>query len=147
MPPAIFFDLGDTLVTASFAGNPPRLRFEPMEGAADLLERLGAAGYRLGIISNTGDLTGASVNQALADAGLEAYFEGALRLYSADLPDLRPKPHPDLFEEARSRSGGGRTLFVGENAAERATASGLGFESLDVPEVEAVLLPSPDPDR
>lgn len=142
MPPTIFFDLGDTLVAASFIGNPPRLRFEPLEGAADLLEWLRAAGFRLGIISNTGDETGASVDGALVAAGLEAYFEGGLRLYSADLPHLRPKPHPDLFEEARSRSGGGRTIFVGENADERATASATGFESLDISEVGGVLLSS-----
>src|SRR5687767_15941686 len=131
MSPAVFFDLGDTLVTADHGGDPPQLRFQPLEGAADLLARVRAAGFRLGIISNTGEETGATVNQALDDAGLAEFFEEALRLYSADLPHLRPKPHRDLFEEARTRSGGGRTIFVVENAAERDTARAVGFESLD----------------
>ena len=142
MPPTVFFDLGDTLVTASFNGQPPHLRFQPLEGAADLLARVQAAGFRLGIISNTGDETGTTVNRALARAGLGDYFEDGLRLYSADLPHLQPKPHPDLFEEARTRSGDGRTVFVGENAAERNTARAAGFESLDIRDVEEALLPS-----
>jgi hypothetical protein len=43
---AIFFDLGDTLVGG-----------EPMPGAKDALAQLQAKGGRLGIISNTGQLT------------------------------------------------------------------------------------------
>ena len=126
----IFFDLGDTLVRAGFQGQPPRLRFTPLEFAAALIARLGAAGHRLGIISNTGDLAAAEVDAALADIGLLDAFDPGLRIYSGDFPDLQPKPAPDLFEEAMRRAGAGeRLFFVGENPAERATAGALGFET------------------
>lgn len=126
----IFFDLGDTLVRPSFDGAPPRLRFTPLDFAAALLARLGAAGHRLGIISNTGDLPAAEVDAALAEIGLLDAFDPELRIYSGDFPDLEEKPAPDLFEEAMHRAGAGEDLFfVGENPDERATAAALGFET------------------
>jgi FMN phosphatase YigB (HAD superfamily) len=125
----IFFDLGDTLVRASLGGAPPRLRFTPLEFAAGLLARLRTAGHRLGIISNTGNLSAATVDAALAEIGLLDPFDPGLRIYSGDFPDLQEKPAPDLFEEAMRRAlVGERVFFVGENAAERATAAALGFE-------------------
>lgn len=132
----IFFDLGDTLVTASMAGNPPRLRLQPLDLAIGLLERLSAEGKRLGIISNTGGEGGEAVDEALEEAGLLRFFESALRIYSGDFPDLRPKPWPDLFEEARRRCGEDeRILFVGENPLERDAARDAGFEAREVVEI------------
>lgn len=135
----IFFDLGDTLVRARFDGQAPRLRFTPLDFAAGLLARLGSAGHRLGIISNTGDLPVADIDAALAEIGLLDAFDPGLRIYSGDFPDLQPKPAPDLFEEAMRRAGTDeRLFFVGENAAERQTADGLGFESAEPGAVEAL---------
>lgn len=136
----IFFDLGDTLVRASWAGDPPRLRLEPFDFAAGLLARLREAGHRLGIISNTGDEAGATIDALLAGLGLRDAFDDSLCLYSHDFPELEPKPEPDLFDEALHRSGAGeRTLFVGDNAAERATARAVGFETTEVGDLEALL--------
>jgi FMN phosphatase YigB (HAD superfamily) len=133
MATIIFFDLGDTLVTASYDGEPPRLRLQPLDFAEALLARLSAEGSRLGIISNTGNEQGGAVDAALSEAGLLCFFESSLRIYSADFPGLRPKPFPDLFVEARRRSGEGSHIrFVGENAAERAVAGEVGFEASDV---------------
>ena len=136
----IFFDLGDTLVRARWAGNPPRLELEPFDFAAGLLARLRADGHRLGIISNTGDETGATIDALLAGIGLRDSFDGLLRLYSFDFPDLQPKPAPDLFVEARDRSEPGEhILFVGENEDERAAAAAVGFETVEVGDLEALL--------
>jgi FMN phosphatase YigB (HAD superfamily) len=108
---AIFFDLGETLVTETSP-----LFFEDIPGATTLLAELKADGIRLGIITNT--LTGwdepylASLldNPALLDA-----FEVVLLSSQASAGS---KPDPAIFAEAHSMLVDpppiGQTAFVSE---------------------------------
>ena len=84
---------------------------------AELRER----GARLGIISNRGAIPAEKVNQALRAAGLWDFFEPELVVYGA-------KDSPRIFEQAAAQAGTpDSTLFVGEDAAERAQAVQAGF--------------------
>jgi FMN phosphatase YigB (HAD superfamily) len=126
----VFFDIGDTLASAIVdAGRLSRLevyRFVP-----DVLARLQAGGAEvsvaLGLISNTGDETAARLNDVLADAGLLAFVDASLCLFSS-IEGL-DKSQPAFFGLARDRAGlpASRCVFVGENAEERAVAASVGF--------------------
>ena len=127
---AVFFDIGDTLASAVLdAGRLSRLevyRFVP-----DVLTRLRSGDPRisvsLGLISNTGDETAARINDVLSAAGLLAFVDDSLCLFSS-IEGL-DKSQPAFFELARDRAGlpASRCLFVGENAEERAVAASVGF--------------------
>ena len=126
----VFFDIGDTLASPILdAGRLSRLevyRFVP-----EVLARLQAGGpevpVALGLISNTGDETAARLNDVLADAGLLAFVDASLCLFSS-IEGL-DKSQPAFFGLARDRAGlpASRCLFVGENAEERAVAASVGF--------------------
>ena len=129
---AAFFDIGDTLASAVFEGG--RLsRLEVYPFVPDVLMRMRAAGgdqalVSLGLISNTGNETAASMNNVLADAGLLALLDARLCLFSS-IEGLE-KSQPAFFEVARARAGipASRCVFVGENATERAVAATVGFQ-------------------
>jgi FMN phosphatase YigB (HAD superfamily) len=129
---AVYYDIGDTLASAVVeGGHISRLivyRFIP-----DVLARLRTGGegvsvsVSLGLISNTGSETAASMNQVLADAGLLALVDARLCLFSS--VEGLDKSQPAFFELARSRAAlpAARCLFVGESAAERTVAASVGF--------------------
>jgi len=128
---AVFFDIGDTLASAVVVdGRLSRLdvyRFIP-----DVLTRLRAGGggvsASVGLISNTGGETAASMNRVLADAGLLALVDPHLCLFSS--VEGLDKSQPAFFELARDRAAvpAARCLFVGEDAKERAVAASVGFQ-------------------
>jgi bacterial leucyl aminopeptidase len=126
----VFFDIGDTLASASFHAN-GRLILKPLPNVASRLAELKARGLRLGIISNTGDLNAAPMRDALTAAGLYDVFGGepALLIYSAVAG--MEKISPAIFKYACQQAGLAhnpvRCMFVGENAQERAFASQAGF--------------------
>jgi FMN phosphatase YigB (HAD superfamily) len=66
----IFFDIGNTLAVARVNSAGRFASLEPLPGAIDALRRFKQAGYRLGIISNTGDETSAALQKVLTAAGL-----------------------------------------------------------------------------
>jgi leucyl aminopeptidase len=61
------------------------LEFDDFPFVGDLLTRLRAEGLRLGIISNTGNDSGAHVDSVLGRAGILDHFDPALRIYSQDI--------------------------------------------------------------
>ena len=83
----IFFDIGDTLAAARVNNAGRLVSLEPLPGVLDALRRLRDAGYRLGIISNTGEETTATLRLALTTAGLYGFFEPepALLIYSSEV--------------------------------------------------------------
>lgn len=128
----VFFDLGDTLGVASLTGDPPAFtRFTPFEFSRRLLASLAerTPPLRLGIISNTGNFPGSTLDALLADAGLLQYFDSALRIYSKDVG--RTKNSPEIFRLAAMRAGEqahpAHCLFVGEDASERMFALRAGM--------------------
>jgi bacterial leucyl aminopeptidase len=121
---AVFFDLGDTLGTATVGGQPPQLiRFDVFPFIPGVLADLQAQGLRLGVISNTGGEKAPAMNAVLQPTGLLARLDPALLVYSAD--EGVTKASPEIFNRAATRTGqsAGRCLFVGEDAAERAVAA------------------------
>jgi HAD superfamily hydrolase (TIGR01509 family) len=121
----IFFDLGDTLVTTR-----PRAW---LPGAQALLKSLRQAGFRLGIISNTGNLaTRDAILEVLpADFDL-AVFEEQLVLFSSEVK--KEKPDPLIFEKAVARAAvpANQCLFVTENIVDTLMAQHVGMRTIRV---------------
>lgn len=131
---AVFFDLGDTLGSAVFEGQPPRLAgFDIFPFVRDTLASLKARVVKLGVISNTGNDTGPVVNGILAadlaPGGRLADLDRALLVYSGD--EGVTKASPEIFHRAAKRAGleatPARCLFVGESAPEREVAIAAGW--------------------
>jgi hypothetical protein len=127
----VFFDLGDTLGTAVLSVAPVRLvRFDVFPYVPALLRSLADRGLRLGIVSNTGDTTGAEVDAVLARAGIRDFFEPSLRIYSKDVG--LTKDSPEIFKLAVLRAGHAETprqcMFVGEDSRERGFAVDAGWQ-------------------
>jgi FMN phosphatase YigB (HAD superfamily) len=146
---AAFFDLGDTLGTPVLSAPPIHLiGFEVFEVTVPVLDDLGGPdGLRLGVISNTGNDDGATVDAVLERAGIRDFFEPALRIYSRDV-GLR-KDSPEIFLLAAARAGVAphECLFVGENPAERGFAAQAGFLVAARPQdARAVIATQPDVD-
>lgn len=120
----VFFDLGETLVTS------PR---RWLTGAQALLRSLRQSGFRLGIISNTGDLTTRAeiLNLLPTDFDSDA-FEASLILFSSEIK--KEKPHKAIFEEAVARAGkpANQCLYCSENIVETLMAQHVGMRSIRV---------------
>jgi hypothetical protein len=133
---SIFFDIGDTLGIPAFSPPPVRLvRVDLFFFVAELLRSLSDRGLRLGIISNTGDIDGARLDETLNAASVRDFFDPALRLYSKDVG--LEKNSPEIFRVAAERAGLAATpqacLFVGENETERGFASDAGLRTCPHP--------------
>jgi HAD superfamily hydrolase (TIGR01662 family) len=85
--------------------------FRPADGVHDVLRKVSAAGYALGLVSNT-FMISKVLDEELQAEGLLDYF-GA-RVYSCDVGYL--KPHPKIFQTALDRLGvtAAETMFVGD---------------------------------
>jgi bacterial leucyl aminopeptidase len=132
---SIFFDIGDTLGIPVFSSPGQLVRVNLFFFVADLLRSLVNRGFRLGIISNTGDIDGALLDEVLNTVGIRDFFDPALRLYSKDVG--REKNSPGIFRVAAERAGLAGTpqacLFVGENETERGFASDAGLRTCPHP--------------
>jgi bacterial leucyl aminopeptidase len=122
----VLFDIGDTLAKPRFvAGRLASL--EPLPGVLEVLGRLQTAGFRLGVISNTGAETRESMRKALEEGGLYRFFEAEpeLLVYSSVVGTT--KDSPEIFRRACTAAGLGgepeRCLYVGEDEAERGVAA------------------------
>jgi FMN phosphatase YigB (HAD superfamily) len=126
----IFFDIGDTLAVARLNNAGRLVSLEPLPGVLDKLRRLQDAGYRLGIISNTGEETTATMRQALTMAGFYRFFEAdpALLIYSSEVH--LTKNSPQIFRLAceRAKVPPEQCMFVGEDERERDCAIEAGLQ-------------------
>src|SRR5262249_25652214 len=121
---AVFFDLGETLVTAGRQWT---------TGAKALLESLSQKGYRPGIISNTSGLASRAEILALLPADFSvAAFERCLVLFSSEVGI--EKPDPQIFQLALERAGlpAGDCVFCGENLNETLAAQQVGLVAFRV---------------
>ena len=133
---SIFFDIGDTLGTAVLSPPPVRLvRLDLFPYVTALLRSLADRGLRLGLISNTGDMDGASVDAILNKAAIRDFFDPSLRLYSKDV-GLK-KDSPAIFRVAAQRAGltdvPQACLFVGDDETERGFAIDAGLQACPHP--------------
>ena len=123
----VFFDIGDTLASAVVEGSHlSRLDVYPF--VPEVLARLRAGGAGVGLISNTGNETAATMNEVLGDAGLLALVDPGLCLFSSI--EGMDKSQPAFFSLASERAAlpAARCVFVGEDAKERRTAATVGFQ-------------------
>jgi len=128
---AVFFDIGETLASAVVsAGRLTGLDVYPF--VPDVLARLRGAGegqspVSLGLLSNTGVETRATLAEIVGEAGLLDLVDERLCLFSS--VEGLDKSQPAFFRLARDRAGlpADRCLFVGEDAGERAVAASAGL--------------------
>jgi FMN phosphatase YigB (HAD superfamily) len=121
---AIFFDLGETLVTS-------QRRWLP--GAKALLSSLAVQGFRLGIISNTAQLVdrAAILNLLPADFDISA-FESALVIFSSEVGI--EKPNREIFNKAvvAAALDAEKCLFCSETPIDTLVAQSVGMRSLRI---------------
>jgi len=119
----VFFDIGDTLGEVIITGP---LKLNVFNGVAEVLNELHKKHLRLGVVSRIGDFAPVAIDQMLKAAGLFQFFEtGLLHYISGDTPKDRIQ-----FKKAIAKAGitdAHATLFIGENAQERAAARGAGM--------------------
>jgi bacterial leucyl aminopeptidase len=126
LPPAVFFDIGNTLGSARLSSRPPhrleRLDVYPQVPA--VLDELRDNGVRLGIVSTVGQETEENVRRVLEEARLYDFFEPNLLVYGT-------KDSPEIFRGAAERAGHSsspeRCLYVGEDRDERGYALEAGL--------------------
>ena len=122
----------------------------PVAGARDAVEKLRAAGVRLGVISDTGFAPGRVLRGLLRRAGLLAGFEPAALTFSDEVGV--PKPHRRIFQAALDglRVEPSQAVHVGDlRATDVAGARAMGMGSVrfvgchddgsDGPEANAVI--------
>jgi FMN phosphatase YigB (HAD superfamily) len=122
----VFYDIGGTLGTPRIVGG----HLAGITLLPEVLTRLEAArktGVRLGVISNTGNESAKTIDDALAAVGLLSFFPEPLRIYSSVVGIT--KSNPAIFLHAAKAAGlsSGNCLYVGEDAAERQVATQAGF--------------------
>ena len=117
----IFFDLGLTLVGADST--------QWNEGAQALLAQLRAANIRLGVISNTGDLTRDQLTNRLPDTFDWNVFEATLILLSSEIGIRKPKI--GIFQLAVERAGVPATqcLYCSDDLLETLAAQRVGMNA------------------
>jgi FMN phosphatase YigB (HAD superfamily) len=128
---AVFFDIGDTLASPHITGG-HLAGLDVYPFVPEILARMRAAGgnefaVALGVVSNTGNETKASLNDLLDKSGLSALVDASLCLFSS--VEGLDKSQPAFFVRAKDRAAvpSAQCVFVGEDAAERAVAASVGF--------------------
>jgi len=129
-PAVVFFDIGDTLASPRLGADGRLAGLDVYPFVTDVLTRLRARTTqvaRLGLISNTGDETAASMRRVLDDCGLAPRLDDELWLFSS--VEGLDKSEREFFELAATRAGAApaRCVFVGESEAERRVAASAGF--------------------
>jgi len=123
----IYFDLGNTLVERGPDG--PRRVW--ISGAPQVLTRLHEAGFRLGVLSNTGPLTWDEVLTTILPTDFDpTLFDPKLIVVSSAVGV--PKPDPLIFQFAITQTGlpAGDILFVTETMDHVLAAQASGMRAL-----------------
>lgn len=131
----IFFDIGATLGTPRISP-PSRLqRLDIYPYIPKVLQQIKDKGTKLGIISNTVNETADDLRRVLEAAGVYAFFEPSLLLYSSVVGIQ--KPAPEIFHLAAKKAGytaePQKCMFVGEDSRERKAAHDLGWQVVPHP--------------
>jgi bacterial leucyl aminopeptidase len=134
--PVVFFDIGDTLGSPKIS--PPPYHLESLNiypYIPGILQQLKSDDLRLGMISNTGNETEASMKKVLETSGIYNFFEPDLLVYSSVVGVS--KPDRQIFRLAATKAGNGNTpancLFVGEDSKERKAAQDEGWQVVPHP--------------
>jgi bacterial leucyl aminopeptidase len=132
----VFFDIGNTLGSPKIS--PPPYHLESLNiypYIPGILQQLKSDDLRLGMISNTGNETEASMKKVLETSRIYDFFDQNLLIYSSVVGIS--KPDPEIFRLAATKSGNGNTpancLFVGEDSKERKAARSEGWQVVPHP--------------
>jgi leucyl aminopeptidase len=129
----VFFDLGDTLGVGQVGPSGNITGFDPFPFVKDILKKLkdpppAGLGFRLGVISNTPTgTTAANMAAVLNAAGVLAFFDPALLLYSSVEGLDKTKRAFFVLAASRAATPPKRCVFVGEDSVERSVASSAHF--------------------
>ncbi|MCA1633615.1 MAG: HAD hydrolase-like protein [Acidobacteria bacterium] len=118
-----FFDLGETLLTR---------RRESVPGAREVLAELRRRQVRLGIISNTGDMSRRAILETLPrDFDLGA-FEQRLVIFSSEVGVEKPDPRIFRLSVERASLPAEECLFCTENLLHTLAAQQVGMRAARV---------------
>ena len=122
----VFFDIGDTLVS--------KKRWLP--GAREFIGKLKEKKIRIGLISNTGDLSREAIQKLLPGDFDFAIFEEGLTLLSSEIGIK--KPSLGIFSLAVQHAGVSpwNTLFIGESLTESLAAQRAGMQAARITDPE-----------
>jgi leucyl aminopeptidase len=129
--PVAFFDIGQTIGTPRLSADFGLVGLDVYPFVPIVLESLRSEGIRLGIISNTGSETWATLERVLTEAGIYEFFRDTpdLLIYSS-LVGLK-KDSPEIFSLAVGRAGHrddpSRCIYIGEDRNERYFALQAGL--------------------
>lgn len=123
----VYFDIGNTLVAGK----------DWLPGAKKAITDLAAKKIRIGLISNTGELSREELSEEYlpADFDLESFEQGIVFLSSEVGVE---KPDPAVFALAVQHSGVSpwETMFVGESLTETLVAQTAGMQSARIADAE-----------
>src|ERR1044071_7654002 len=102
----VFFDLGATLVDPVVSPDGEFAGLKPMPEVAAGLKRMRDAKLRLGIISNSGNIDGKRLREALAKDKLLDFFDPRLVLFSGEVGTDKSTPEIFRIAAARARENG-----------------------------------------
>jgi bacterial leucyl aminopeptidase len=136
MAAVIFFDIGDTLGTTKISHPDSHLeRIDIYSYIPNILQQLKNNNFKIGIISNTGSETNASMKKVLEDAEIYHFFEPDLLVYSSVVGVN--KPDLEIFQLATQIAGYAaepqHCVFVGEDSTERKVALNAGLQVVPHP--------------
>ncbi len=119
---AVFFDIGATLVSGS----------SYRKGAKECLTALRDAGFRLGIISNTGDQSRTQLLAHLPSVFSFDEFDSELVVLSSEQAFEKPQFAIFQFAVLNADAAPFRRLFVGEDSEEVIAAQIAGMHSFRI---------------
>lgn len=96
------------------------------DGAAELIKRLNASGFKLAIVSNKPDSAVKTLNQS--------YFSGYVHTAAGEKEGIRRKPAPDMVENALKELGSSKSeaVYVGDSEVDIQTAANAGLACISV---------------
>lgn len=123
---AVLFDVGNTLVVQNMTGAAPAdLRAETKPGVPEVFAAL-AGRVKLGVVSNTTEMTSAQLAVHLDSVGIAEHLEAIVA--TADLGVHKPDPAPLLAALGSIGVRGDRALYVGDNEIDLIAARAAGMD-------------------
>ena len=123
---AILFDVGNTLVRQESPDVPvEQLRIKVLPGVLEALEMLNGK-YKMGLVSNSKNLSANQIREKLELAGIAKYFETAVSSFDIGIE----KPDPEPLQMALNELGvnASESLYIGDNDSDRIAAKNAGMD-------------------
>lgn len=123
---SVLFDVGNTLVRQENPEIPiEQLKVEVLPGVVEILEILNKK-FKLGLVSNSRNLSANQIMEKLERVGIAKYFEVAVS--SFDVGVEKPNPEPLLVALNKLEVSAADSLYVGDNDSDRIAAQRAGMD-------------------